>query len=90
MSITVTPTHPDFVTEISGVDLARPLNPADRGAIEQAINRYSIVVFHDQTLTDDQFSRLKDEMDAVYTGSRNAGRPLLLDSALEWVQMLFF
>ena len=54
MSITVTPTHADFVTEISGVDLARPLKPADRDAIEDAINRYAIVVFHDQTLTDDQ------------------------------------
>src|SRR3981081_426493 len=54
MSITVKPTHPDFVTEISGVDLARPLNPADRDAIEDAINRYAIVVFHDQKLTDEQ------------------------------------
>ena len=54
MSITVKPTHPDFVTEISGVDLARPLKPADRDAIEDAINRYAIVVFHGQTLTDEQ------------------------------------
>ena len=54
MSITVKPTHPDFVTEISGVDLARPPTPADRDAIEDAINRYAIVVFHDQTLTDEQ------------------------------------
>src|SRR3979409_982367 len=54
MSITVTPTHADFVTEISGVDLARPLTPADRDAIEDAINRYAIVVFHDQKLTDEQ------------------------------------
>src|ERR1700704_3135943 len=54
MSITVKPTHPDCVTEISGVDLARPLKPADRDAIEDAINRYAIVVFHDQKLTDEQ------------------------------------
>src|SRR5713226_7223820 len=54
MSITVKPTHTDFVTEISGVDLARPLKPADRDAIEDAINRYAIVVFHDQKLTDEQ------------------------------------
>src|SRR5271167_2209650 len=54
MSITVTPKTPEFVTEISGVDLARPLAPADRDAIEAAINRYAIVVFHGQTLSDDQ------------------------------------
>ncbi len=47
MSITVKPAHPDFVTEISGVDLARPLAPADRAAIEDATNRYALVVFHD-------------------------------------------
>jgi len=45
---------PDFVAEIAGLDLTQPLNPADRDAIEAAINRYAIVVFHGQTLTDDQ------------------------------------
>jgi len=57
MSITVaptrsTPTRPDFAAEISGIDLAQPLKPADRAAIEDAINRYAVVVFHDQKLTD--------------------------------------
>lgn len=54
MSITVKPVTPDFVAEISGLDLARPLKPSDRDAIEAAINRYAIVVFHDQKLTDEQ------------------------------------
>lgn len=54
MSITVNPVTPDFVAEIAGLDLAQPLRPADRDAIEAAINRYAIVVFHDQKLSDDQ------------------------------------
>ena len=54
MSITVQPTHPAFVAEISGIDLARPLAAADRDAIEDAINRYAVVVFRGQTITDDQ------------------------------------
>src|SRR5260370_21593639 len=54
MSITVTPSRPEFMAEISGIDLARPLKPADRDAIEAAINRYAVVVFHDQKLLDDQ------------------------------------
>src|SRR5262245_9588419 len=54
MSITVKPVTPQFVAEIAGIDLAKPLTPADRDAIEDAINRYAIVVFHDQTLSDDQ------------------------------------
>jgi alpha-ketoglutarate-dependent 2,4-dichlorophenoxyacetate dioxygenase len=37
MSITVKPVTPDFVAEISGLDLAQPLRPADRDAtLEQA------------------------------------------------------
>ncbi|WP_425069046.1 TauD/TfdA dioxygenase family protein [Reyranella sp.] len=54
MSITVTPTHPEFVAEISGVDVAKPLSPDDRQAIEDAINRYAVVVFRGQTLDDER------------------------------------
>ena len=54
MSITVQPVTPDFVAEISGLDLAQPLRPDDRDAIEAAINRYAVVVFHGQKLTDDR------------------------------------
>ena len=54
MSITVKPVTPQFVAAIAGIDLAKPLTPADRDAIEDAINRYAIVVFHDQTPSDDQ------------------------------------
>lgn len=54
MSITVTSARPDFVADISGIDLAQPLGSADRDAIEAAINRHAIVVFHDQKLTDAQ------------------------------------
>ena len=54
MSITVTPTHPEFVAEIGGVDVARPLKPTDRQVIEDAINRYAVVVFRGQTLDDER------------------------------------
>ncbi len=54
MSITVKQLHPLFVGEVSGVDLAQPLSAADHDAIAAAIDRYAVVVFHDQRLTDDQ------------------------------------
>ena len=54
MSITVTPMRPDFFAEISGIDLAEALKPADRDAIAAAIDRYAVVVFRGQRLTDDQ------------------------------------
>jgi HK97 family phage portal protein len=35
-------------------------------------------------LTDLEFQRLKEELEAQYSGARNAGRPLLLEGGLEW------
>ena len=34
------------------------------------------------TMTDDQFDRLKSELDESFSGTRNAGRPLLLELSL--------
>ncbi|CAB4176261.1 COG4695 Phage-related protein [uncultured Caudovirales phage] len=38
-------------------------------------------------LTDDQFSKLKGEIDEKFSGSGNAGRPLLLEGGFDWKQM---
>lgn len=38
-------------------------------------------------LSDDAFARLKADLDSTYSGSSNAGRPLLLEGGLEWKQM---
>ena len=35
-------------------------------------------------LSDDQFDRLKAELDDNFAGARNAGRPLLLEGGLDW------
>lgn len=40
-----------------------------------------------ENLTDAQFERLKSELAEVYSGARNAGRPLVLDGGLEWRAM---
>ncbi|MFO1162593.1 MAG: TauD/TfdA family dioxygenase [Reyranellaceae bacterium] len=76
MSITVQPTHPDFVAEISGVDLARPLAAADRDAIEGAINRYAVVVFRGHTISDEQqveFARHFGPIQASAQKARHTG-----------------
>ncbi|NUS99902.1 MAG: phage portal protein [Sphingomonas sp.] len=36
------------------------------------------------TLSTDQFARLKDELAAEFSGSGNAGRPMLLEGGLKW------
>jgi len=40
-------------------------------------------------LPEEQFQRLKQELEEKYTGSTNAGRPLLLEGGLKWQQMGF-
>jgi alpha-ketoglutarate-dependent 2,4-dichlorophenoxyacetate dioxygenase len=59
--------HPVFVGEVSGVDITRPLSPAEVAAIEAGMDRFAVLVFRDQQITDDQqmvfslnFGRLED------------------------------
>jgi HK97 family phage portal protein len=40
-----------------------------------------------QVLSDDQFERLKRELEEQYQGTANAGRPLLLEGGLDWKAM---
>jgi HK97 family phage portal protein len=38
-------------------------------------------------LSDEQHQRLKEQIDSQFSGSNNAGRPLLLEGGLEWQEM---
>jgi HK97 family phage portal protein len=40
-------------------------------------------------LTDDQFQRLKRELEDAYQGAGNAGRPMVLEGGLDWKQMSY-
>ncbi|WP_159728361.1 phage portal protein [Methylosinus sp. Ce-a6] len=40
-------------------------------------------------LTDEQLARLKAELEESFSGSQNAGKPLLLDGGLDWKEMGF-
>lgn len=46
-----------------------------------------IVKGADGSLSEDQFRRLKTQMEEQYAGATNAGRPLLLEGGLEWKEM---
>jgi HK97 family phage portal protein len=39
------------------------------------------------TLSDENFNRLKAQIEEQYSGSSNAGRPMLLEGGLDWKQM---
>ncbi len=65
---------PCFAAEVDGVDLTRPLSPADIAAIHAGMDRYAVLVFHDQPLDDDQqlgFTRSLGEIElAIGTSLR--------------------
>ena len=54
MGILVTPVQGDFVARLTGLDLSKPLDDGDFGQVREAFNRHAVVVFPEQTLTDDE------------------------------------
>jgi alpha-ketoglutarate-dependent 2,4-dichlorophenoxyacetate dioxygenase len=52
--ISIRQVHPVFVGEVSGADLRQPLSKADVAAIEAGMDRYAVLIFRDQNITDDQ------------------------------------
>lgn len=54
MGITIHPLSTDFVAEVGDVDLSRRLAGPDLDAIKQAFWKYAVLIFPDQTLSDDQ------------------------------------
>ena len=60
MTIAIRQIHPVFVGEVSGIDIAKPLSREDVAAIEAGMDRYAVLVYHGQEITDAQqmaFSR---------------------------------
>lgn len=47
----------------------------------------ALVMKDDASLGDEQFNRLKVQIDDQYSGAKNAGRPMLLEGGLSWQQM---
>jgi len=72
MSITVKPIQPQFFAEISGIDLAQPLKTIDRDTIAAAIDRYAVVVFHDQKLSDDQQIEFAGHFGPIHSSAQRA------------------
>jgi alpha-ketoglutarate-dependent 2,4-dichlorophenoxyacetate dioxygenase len=44
----------DFVARVTGLDLSRPLDDGDFGQVRDAFHRYAVLVFPEQSLTDEQ------------------------------------
>jgi alpha-ketoglutarate-dependent 2,4-dichlorophenoxyacetate dioxygenase len=54
MSITITDLTPGFVGEVSGIDITQALTRAQVAALEAGMDRFGVLVYHDQQFTDEQ------------------------------------
>jgi alpha-ketoglutarate-dependent 2,4-dichlorophenoxyacetate dioxygenase len=84
MSIEVTALHPALGAELRGVDLTLTVTPEVFAEIEAAFNRYGILVFPEQPLSDEQqlaFSRMFGplEVNPNYAGAKMRLRPDVAD-----------
>ena len=71
--LTITPIHPLFGAEIGGVDLTR-LDAATFDRIAEAFDDYSVLVFHDQPLTDEQQMAFSQRFGPLETTVRTFGK----------------
>ncbi len=82
MSISIRQLTPIFAGEVSGVDITQPLSQAEVAAIEAGMDRYAVLVFHDQQLTDAQqqaFSRNFGELEHTAGGNITKAQDRRLD-----------
>jgi alpha-ketoglutarate-dependent 2,4-dichlorophenoxyacetate dioxygenase len=54
MALTIKPIQPTFAGEVSGVDLTKPLSHEEAAAIDEGMNRFGVLAFHGQNITDEQ------------------------------------
>src|ERR1700761_2941016 len=54
MPIEIRQLHPCFFGEVSGVDLRKPLTPQEAAEIEAGMDKYAVLLFRNQDITDEQ------------------------------------
>src|SRR5450432_916805 len=67
----ITALRPNFAGEAAGIDISVPLSTDQVAAIEAGMDRYAVLVFRDQPLTDEQqcaFSRNFGDLEATLIG----------------------
>jgi alpha-ketoglutarate-dependent 2,4-dichlorophenoxyacetate dioxygenase len=72
MPVTIRQIHPVFAGEVSGIDITRPITREEVVAIEAGMDRYAVLVFRGQKLTDEHqmaFSRNFGELENARGGN---------------------
>ena len=86
MTVTVQATTPDFAAEVGDVDLGKPLSAKDLAAIRAAFTKYAVLVFPDQTFSDEShldfarhFGPLETSVFAIRADHKMRLQPQLAD-----------
>src|SRR6516225_8893075 len=73
MAIEIRQVNPHFVAEIGGIDLSQRVDRQTVDAIWEAIDRYTVLVFHDQRLDDTQLRDFASNFGALEIGRAARG-----------------
>jgi hypothetical protein len=68
----------------TALDIHNAAGAWNKALLDNAARPSGALVVGATSLTDAQFDRLKEELEASYQGALNAGRPLLLEGGLDW------
>ena len=78
--LTINPLHPLFAAEVVGLDLTHGVKPNALDQIKSAFQSYSVLVFRDQQVSDEQqisFSRCFGDLETTKVGTPGAGSSLI-------------
>jgi HK97 family phage portal protein len=80
-----------FAAAARAVDILNEADAWNKALLDNSARPSGALVYKtadgDGNLTEDQFNRLKHELERSYQGAANAGRPLVLEGGLDWKQM---
>ena len=91
MTMQIVELNPGFVGKVSGVDVSRPLTEAETAQVEAGMDRYGVLVFHDQRITDEQqmaFSRNFGDLEVSSQGEMSKPGELRLAAQMADVSNL--
>ncbi|AWM87771.1 phage portal protein [Microvirga sp. 17 mud 1-3] len=71
----------------TALDIHNAAGAWNKALLDNAARPSGALVAGGDLLTDVQFARLKEELEANYQGAANAGRPLLLEGGLQWTPL---
>jgi alpha-ketoglutarate-dependent 2,4-dichlorophenoxyacetate dioxygenase len=84
--VTIKKLHPLFCAEIGGVDTGKPMDDATFGEIRAALDEYSVLIFHDQSLDDEKqiaFSKRFGPLEIAGKANPGMGTPFARQSNLD-------